>query len=162
MWWRHVPAGLDPLGRGAFAPDGRWQRGEVVEAVYLADSPETVWAEWYRALAELGLPPHRALPRDLWRLRLDVEVADMSSAGALRAVGLKPPRPARAGWPAFQAVGERLFNESWAGLVAPSAAGPGHLVACIFRAGPRLGGVRRLGPPRRIATPPVPPTGMTT
>ena len=162
MWWRHVPVGVDPLGRAHVAADGRWQRGEVVEAVYLADSPETAWAEWYRALAELGLPPHRALPRDLWRFRLDVEVADLSSPAALRAVGLNPQGPSRAGWPAFQAVGERLFSEAWPGLVAPSAARPSHLVACMFRPGGRLKGVRRLGPPRRIATPPVPPTGMTT
>ncbi len=43
----------------------------------LADSPETAWAEWYRALAELGLRPEQQLPRNLWKLRVDIErVAD--------------------------------------------------------------------------------------
>ena len=34
------------------APDGRWQRGKQVAGLYLAEDPDTVWAEWYRALAE--------------------------------------------------------------------------------------------------------------
>ncbi|MHB1447193.1 MAG: RES family NAD+ phosphorylase [Acidimicrobiales bacterium] len=161
-WWRHVPADADPLARQAEAPDGRWQRGQAVEALYLADSPETAWAEWYRALAELAVPPHRALPRDLWRFALDVELADLSSAQQLRRVGLAVPRPSRAEWPSFQAVGERLCRDGWPGLVAPSAARPGHLVVCLFRSGARILGVRRVTPPRRVGTPPIPPRGMTT
>jgi hypothetical protein len=51
-WWRHTPAGAEVLGQPADAPDMRWQHGEIVEGLYLADSPETVWAEWYRWLAE--------------------------------------------------------------------------------------------------------------
>lgn len=120
--------------------------------MYLADSEDTVWAEWYRVLAELAVPPHRALPRDLWRLRLDIEVADLTTEAKLRRVGLQPPRPTRAEWAAFQEVGERLRAESWAGLVAPSAARPEGLVVCLFRSGaPR--GVRRLPPPRRVDAP---------
>jgi hypothetical protein len=34
------------------APDGRWQRGEQLAGLYLAQDPDTVWAEWYRALAD--------------------------------------------------------------------------------------------------------------
>jgi hypothetical protein len=45
------------------APDGRWQRGEQLAGLYLAQDPDTVWAEWYRALAELGEPPDLRLPR---------------------------------------------------------------------------------------------------
>jgi hypothetical protein len=43
----------------------RWQHGDVVEGWYFADTPETVWAEWYRWLAEAGLPPMQTLPREL-------------------------------------------------------------------------------------------------
>ena len=134
----------------------------MVEGLYLADSADTAWAEWYRALAELAVPPHRALPRDLWRLRLDVELADLSSEARLRRVGLHLPRPTRSEWPRFQAVGERLFVEGWRGLVAPSAARPEHLVVCLFRTGATVPGLRRVPPPRRVQRPPVPPTGMTT
>jgi hypothetical protein len=44
----------------------------VIAGLYLADSRDTAWAEWYRQLAELGLRPERQLPRDLWRLRVDL------------------------------------------------------------------------------------------
>jgi hypothetical protein len=128
----------------------------------LADEPETAWAEWYRALAELALPPHQSLPRDLWAFAVDVEVADLSSPDCLAAVGLPVPRPGRATWPAFQAVGERLAADGWAGLVAPSAARPEHLSLCLFRTGERLSGVRPLPPPERFVLAPPPPTGLTT
>lgn len=45
-WWRHLPAGLEPSSRPARLPNARWQRGRVVDAIYLADSPDTAWAEW--------------------------------------------------------------------------------------------------------------------
>lgn len=143
-------------------PDGRWQRGQEVGAVYLADSEETAWAEWYRLLAELAVPPHRALPRDLWRFRVGLDVADLTTEARLRQVGLHAPRPTRSEWPAFQAVGEQLHIEGWAGLAVPSAARPEGLVVCLFRRALVLRGVRRLPPPRRVASAPVPPRGMTT
>jgi len=143
-------------------PDGRWQRGRAVGAVYLADSEESVWAEWYRLLAELAVPPHRALSRDLWRLRVGLDVADLTIEARLRRVGLDAPAPTRSEWPRFQAVGARLHTEGWAGLAAPSGARPEGLVVCLFRRGVVLRGVRRLPPPRRTEAVPVPPRGMTT
>jgi hypothetical protein len=86
VWFRHVPAGGEPLFRPERPADGRWQRGEVVEGFYLADSEETAWAEWYRALAELAIPPMRQLPRDLWRFEVEIQrVADLSPPRGLRA-----------------------------------------------------------------------------
>jgi len=55
-WWRQLPSGLDPTRRPAPPKDSRWQRGEVIDAVYLADWPQTAWAEWFRWLAESALP----------------------------------------------------------------------------------------------------------
>ena len=163
FWLRHQPAGGLPLARREPPPDNRWQRGDVVDALYLADSEPTVWAEWYRHLAERGLPPEAAMPRDLWRWRVDVEVADLSDAARLAAIGLAPPRPGRRGWPAFQAVGEELAAVGWAGLLAPSAARPQGSVLCLFRRPDgTVAGARPVGPPRRVARPPAPPTGMVT
>ena len=48
-------------------PDGRWQRGAIIDALYLADSEEAAWAEWYRHLAELGVPRDEQMPRRLWQ-----------------------------------------------------------------------------------------------
>jgi hypothetical protein len=86
----------------------------VVEGFYLADSEATAWAEWYRHLAELALPPEQGLPRDLWKWRVDVRVANLSTPARLKGVGLPaPPPPGRASWPAFQAVGRELYEEGW-------------------------------------------------
>jgi hypothetical protein len=46
VWWRQVPHAADPLYRADPPSDGRWQRGEVIGALYFADSDETAWAEW--------------------------------------------------------------------------------------------------------------------
>jgi len=109
IWWRQTPHGGDPLFRADPPSDGRWQRGETVCGLYFADSEQTAWAEWYRALSELALPPDRQLPRDLWRWHIDIErVADLSSGDRLAAVGLEAPRPIQRQWPAFQVIGERL------------------------------------------------------
>jgi RES domain-containing protein len=160
-WLKHAYAGAEPFRRRDPPPDNRWQRGEMVDAVYLADKDGTAWAEWYRHLAERGVPPNEQMPRDLWVCQVDAEVADLSDADHLARVHLAPPRPGRRGWPRYQQVGETLADEGWAGLVAPSAARPAHLVLCLFRAAGETLSVAR-PPPTRVEHPPAPPTGMTT
>ncbi|MGH3030440.1 MAG: RES family NAD+ phosphorylase [Gaiellaceae bacterium] len=161
VWFRHVPAGGEPLFRPERPSDGRWQRGEVVEGFYLADSEEAAWAEWYRALAELAIPPMRELPRDLWRFELEVEhVADHSSPDRLEREGLELPVPDRRQWPAFQAVGETLFTEGWVGILYPAAARSDSLALCLFRVADKLPGVHPRRPPARYEEPPVPPRGL--
>jgi hypothetical protein len=96
-WWRHLPAGGDVLYVPPDPPNMRWQHGEVVEGLYLADSTETAWGEWYRWLAETGLPPMQALPRDLWQWDIAMpRVADLSTEGRLAELGLGLPKPGRA------------------------------------------------------------------
>jgi RES domain-containing protein len=144
-------------------PDGRWQRGEIIDALYLADSKETAWAEWYRHLAELGVPPDEQMPRRLWQWDVDLRVANLATAARLTRVGLTMPRPGRATWPPFQAVGEQLWSEGWNGLITPSAARPRGRVLCLFReAGSRVDGAHPVGRGRVLVRPPAPPTGMTT
>jgi RES domain-containing protein len=143
-------------------PDNRWQRGSVVDALYLADSEETLWAEWYRHLAEAGIPPTRAMPRSLWMWEVDVAVADLRDEDQLAAVGLDPPAPGRRTWPPYQDVGERLWREGWPGLVAPSAARPEGQVLCLFRIDDEVTGARPVGRARVVREPPALPIGMTT
>jgi RES domain-containing protein len=139
VWWRQLPFGSDPLFRAEPPSDGRWQRGEVVGALYFADSEETAWAEWYRALAEFAIPPDRQMPRDLWRWQIDVEDADLSNREALREVGLPLPRPTQSEWPTFQGVGERLWREGYAGMLGLSGSRPESLTLHV----PRRGRARR-------------------
>jgi hypothetical protein len=90
-------------------------------------------------------------------------VADLAKQAQLDRVRLPVPRAGRRSWPAFQAVGETLAGEGWAGLPAPSAARPAHLVLCLFRAPDgAVPGAQPLPPARRVTDPPAPPTGMTT
>ncbi len=161
---RHLPAGGRPLYRPPQPGDGRWQRGEVVEGFYLADRAETAWAEWYRALAELAVSPMRQMPRDLWRYRVDLpRVADLSNPERLERVGLPAPVPARNQWPGFQAVGEALWAEGWAGLMCPSAARPVEGSAlCVFRHQGDIEGITPDPPPERYNEPPAPPRGLRT
>jgi RES domain-containing protein len=161
-WVRHAPHRSSLLGRATVATDGRWQRATVVRALYLADEAATATAEWYRFLAERGLPPTRAIPHDHHIWRIDTELADLSSAERLAAAGLPLPRPSRRTWPPFQDVGDALWRAGWAGLLAPSAARPASLIVCIFDHGvwPPTGcqPVRTV----EITDVPPPPTGMTT
>ena len=160
-WFRHVPAGGEPLFRPQRPADGRWQRGDIVEGFYLADHEETAWAEWYRALAEFAIPPMRQLPRDLWRFNVAIaSVADLSSLERLERVDLPPPVPNRMQWDSFQAVGERLFADGWAGILYPPAARPESLALCLFRTADELHGVRPRRHPSRHDEPPAPPTGL--
>jgi RES domain-containing protein len=161
-WVRHAPQHSERLGRAAEPTDGRWQRGDVVDALYLADEPDTAIAEWYRFLAEHGLPPGQAIPHEHHVWQLDLELADLSTRERLQAVKLQPPRPSRRTWPPFQAVGEELSRQGWVGLLAPSAARPNAMIACVFDHGAwPPAGCQPIRAVEIVDVPP-PPTGMTT
>ena len=162
-WVRHVPAGGDPGHRTVIPAPGRWQRGTIVAAVYLADAAQTAWAEWYRALAESETRPLARMPRDLWRYAVVIDhVADLTTGSRLARVGLPEPTPTRAQWPAFQAVGERLWSAGYAGVLFTSASRPAGRCLCVFRPGAALPGLRPVPPPVREDEPPPPPRGMRT
>jgi hypothetical protein len=164
VWWRHIPHGGDIWYRPPHPGDGRWQRGSVVEGLYLADSPETAWAEWYRMLAEYALRPNVHMPRDLWRFEIDMkQVANLSGSAQLARVGLPVPPPGRASWPPYQRIGEGVFAEGWPALIAPSAARPdAGLVVCVFREVDRVPGLTPVPPPEVHLEPPPPPRGLRT
>lgn len=162
-WVRHVPAGGDPLYRPPQPGSGRWQHGSVIEGFYLAEDPATAWAEWYRALSELAVAPMRQMPRDLWIYEIEMpRLADLSDAGRLRRVGLDAPMPDRSQWPAYQAVGEALWRDGWAGVISPSAARSAGKALCVFRRSPEVPGVTPIPPPARHDDPPAPPRGLRT
>ncbi len=161
-WIRHAPHRSSLLGRAVEPTDGRWQRGEIVRGLYLADEPATAIAEWYRLLAERGLPPARAIPHDHHVWELELQLADLRTPARLARLNLEPPRPGRRTWAPFQAVGEQLFREGFAGILAPSAARPQALISCIFDLGAWPPHGCRPIEAIEITEAPAPPTGMTT
>ena len=136
----------------------------MVRALYLADSPETAWAEWYRHTSELGVPPDRRLPRDLWKLEVDLDgVADLTDEGALAAHGIKSLVPSRRQWPQTQKVGERYWRAGRPAVLVPSAAHSGGRVLCVFRTQDvPLRGVRAVPQPITHTKLPPLPTGLRT
>ena len=158
VWWRHLPHGGDPLHHADPAADGRWQQGETIAALYFAKEEETAWAEWYRALAERGLPPEMGLPRDLWRYEIQLEsVIDLSSAAALQEHGLQSPRPTQRQWPSFQQVGEGLWRSGAKAILYESAADPMNLALCVFVSDESISGLHPIPPPQIFKDPPPPP-----
>ncbi|MHB8619664.1 MAG: RES domain-containing protein [Chloroflexota bacterium] len=160
---RHLPHGADPRFRPQPPDDNRWQRGVVVDALYLARDETTLWAEWYRHLAERGVPPLKQLPRDVWRLCVPpLRIADVSAEQRLGRAGLAFPMPGRRTWQPYQGLGETLWREGWNGLLAPSAAHPAGRILCLFIDDPLALPAEPLPPPAVVSEPPVPPTGMRT
>jgi RES domain-containing protein len=142
---------------------GRWQRGDVVAAIYLADEEATAWAEWYRVLAEIALPLTHAMPRDLWCWTVAIdEIADLSTTANLAALGLPIPRPQRHTWPPFQDAGETLYRDGYRGVLYPSAARPEHAAMCLFRDSALVPGAEPERPPSTFRDPPALPTGLRT
>jgi RES domain-containing protein len=164
VWWRIHRARSDPLTWTDEPADGRWQRGDVVRAVYLADSEETAWAEWFRHSAELGVPPQNRLPRDMSRIQVDLRgVADLTADGALSDHGLSSLTPSRRQWPATQSVGESYWADGASAVMAPSAAHEGGRVLAVFRAKRgAVPGLTPIKPARRYTELPALPTGLRT
>ncbi len=162
-WWRIVRAGDDPLTWTPEPADGRWQRAAVVRALYLADTAETAWAEWYRHSSELGVPPATRMPRDLWKVSVRlVDVADLTADAVLAAHGVVGLAPTRLQWPTTQPVGEAYARDGWRGVMAPSAAHVGGRVLAVFRPLPAVPGVRAVPPPRHHTDLPPLPMGLRT
>ncbi|MGH9092614.1 MAG: RES family NAD+ phosphorylase [Acidimicrobiales bacterium] len=160
---RHIPHDGDPLYEPPDPADGRWQHGATVAAWYLADEPATAWAEWYRALAGTGLPPAHALPRDLWRWRVDLDhVALLDDDRRLGRVGLPPPLPSQEQWPACQDVGDALHTEGYEALLVASAARPGQRALVVFRTAHHLTRCTPVPPPTEVTDVPPVPRGMRT
>jgi RES domain-containing protein len=163
-WWRVGRPSADPLALTPEPADGRWQRGEVIRAIYFADTPETAWAEWYRHSAELGVPPQSRLPRAVYRFTVDVaDIADLTEPRVLKRHGFGSLAPTRRQWPTTQPVGEAYFAAGRRGILVPSAAHVDGRVLVIFRPNARRpSGIRSAGRPKVVNVLPPLPTGLRT
>jgi hypothetical protein len=102
--------------------DRRISHARPIRLIYLADEEPTAWAEWYRGIAELGLPPTHGMPRDLWRWMIAVnDIADLSTPAKLARLDLPTLQPSRGNWLPFQVAGEELHREGVARPTAPAS-----------------------------------------
>jgi hypothetical protein len=90
-WIRHVPHGANLLGRADTPSDGRWQRGDAVPALYLADTVATATAEWYRSLAEWGLSPQDHIPTTIIAGALTSSLPTSATSSNCAESHLRPP-----------------------------------------------------------------------
>lgn len=132
--FRHVAANYNPLsGAGARAQGGRWNPPGSFATLYLALERETVVGEFHRMVSRAGLKPEDFLPRRFYRYEielralLDVRPLDARSALGLRDADLKSDDPS-----ASQAIGDAAHYLGREGIIAPSAAGAGTVVAVFF------------------------------
>jgi RES domain-containing protein len=162
-WWRINRAGGEPFVWTQDPADGRWQTGAVVRGFYLADTEATAWAEWYRHTSELGAPPASRMPRDTWRIEVNVtDIGDLSDMATLGLHGITKLLPTRRQWPLTQPLGAAYYREGCRGILTPSAAHVGGRVLTIFRPLPSLPGLKPLPPPKRHTELPPLPTGLRT
>ncbi len=162
-WWRIVRGGADPFSWNPDPADGRWQTGAVVRGFYLAGTEETAWAEWYRHTSELGVPPAQRMPRDSWRIAVNVtDIGDLSEMTTLALHGLTELVPTRRQWPMTQPIGEAHYHDGARGILTPSAAHVGGRVLTIFRPLPSLPGLRSVGAATEYTELPPLPTGLRT
>ena len=163
-WFRVARPASDPLALTPEPADGRWQRGAIVRALYLAESEATAWAEWYRHSAELGVPPQSRLPRAVYRFEVDVDtVADLTGEGVLAEHSIERLAPTRRQWPRTQPIGEAYWRAGRRGVLVPSAAHVEGRVLVVFRpTAERPKGVIALPRPRRYTELPALPTGLRT
>lgn len=108
-------------------------------------------------------PPASRLPRDTWRISVDVtDVADLGTAARLREHGIAELSPTRRQWPATQRIGATYVRAGYHGLLAPSAAHIGGKVLVIFRLDREMAGLSAIEPPNEYVALPALPTGLRT
>lgn len=121
------------LGGAPQQPPGRWHREGHAFAQYLAASPAGAWAELIRYLHLRSPDAVQEQRRSLWQVhvRLD-DIADLSTFDHWVTCGLDPEAAVADDHSACQDIANRLTEDGYCGVLAPSAALPGSTNLTIF------------------------------
>jgi RES domain-containing protein len=132
--FRNHGPGYEPTDAGgARIRGGRWNPSNSFPVIYLALSPETAAAEFYRLADRQSVPPENLLPRRLTTLTVElIRVLDLTAKGALEQVGLSPSQITSNDPTACQAVGESAHYLGFEAIRAPSATGIGEILAVFW------------------------------
>lgn len=120
-------------GAGARTTGGRWNPPNSFATLYLGVSVEVVQAEFLRLAEKAGRDPKDFLPRHLLHYEIELNaILDLTDEAALEALDLTPERirlhdPSRC-----QEIGEAAHHLGREGILAPSAAGSGQIVAIFM------------------------------
>lgn len=129
--FRHVAPGRDPRsGRGARTSGGRWNPPDSFAVVYCGLDVATVVDEFHRLARRQGVAPAGFLPRELYRLRAELEVVlDLRDDAARRTIGLDERQLRSDDLAACQAIGAAAHAVGVEAILAPSAANGGTVLA---------------------------------
>ncbi len=132
--YRHVAVGRQALsGEGARLTGGRWNPPGSFAVLYLALDIPTAVREFRRLVQKQGLAPEDFLPRDLLTYDVGLQhVIDLRNDQHARAVGLDGEWLAHEDPSRCQQVGEAAHHAGFEGLLAPSAAGSGDVLAVFL------------------------------
>lgn len=133
--YRHAAHAYPPLsGEGARRFGGRWNPRGSFPVLYLADSVDTVTAEFRRLAALQARALSDFLPRALHTIECNrLELLDLRDPDPRRSVGLSDADLFADDRAACQSVGEAAEFLGYQGVLAPSAAGPtGGFVIAVF------------------------------
>jgi RES domain-containing protein len=132
--FRHIGPQYNPLsGAGARTQGGRWNPPQSFATLYLGCERDTVIAEFSRVVERSGRAPSDFLPRRFYRYAVQLAgLLDLRVPGNSEALGLTDEAMSSDELRPCQAVGDAAHHLGREGIIAPSAAGPGTVVAVFF------------------------------
>lgn len=129
---RYTTARREPLsGEGARLFGGRWNPPDLFPVVYLAEPAAACMRELERAAADnhVDVATQLQVPYLMHTIRVaDLPVLDLRDEDAQEVLGLEPS-DITGNWEACQPVGHAAWFLEFAGVLAPSATGPGNTLA---------------------------------
>ncbi|MHB8513142.1 MAG: RES family NAD+ phosphorylase [Actinomycetota bacterium] len=132
--FRHLGPGYPPLsGEGARVLGGRWNPPDSFPVLYMGLDIATITAEFYRSATRNGMPPEAMLPRKVLRYEIQLSaVLDLRLERARDAIGLTNADTAGDDLGPCQSIGEAAHYLGLEGILAPSAAGLGSVLAVFY------------------------------
>jgi len=129
--FRHVAPGRPPLsGTGARINGGRWNPPDSFVTLYLGLARSTVIEEFRRSAAKQGLAPDAFLPRDFYGYEVQLTaLLDLRAPDHRETLHLLEGDITSDDLRATQLIGEAAYIAGREGVLAPSAAGEGHVLA---------------------------------
>jgi RES domain-containing protein len=132
--YRHQAPQYDPLsGRGARMLGGRWNPRNSFAVLYLGIDRATVIDEFRRHAARQGRSPADFLPRAFYVYEVELsELLDLRDRGRRESLDLDDEALRADDLTTCQRIGEAAHHAGREGIIAPSAAGAGTVVAVFL------------------------------